>query len=307
MSFAYYNADAIISALSNSDVMNIMQRIGWEINPNTENIGYKNLNKVQVLCKYHNDVHYGSAYLQRHSSWIGIHCFACGESWSLTQIIMNDLGFSYPKTLEFLAEYSGGIEQYILNPSQNSKKLNKTKNDNFPEPLQSNELHLIGLDFHNNDNPLSSVAVLNYFPYYSKPDNLKDGEYLIKIMPDEKVENIYYKLVEVCDKNSSEAIKKILNHYEMLNEGGYLLVRKCYDNINYLYQNDKYLYWKIVLSHAIDKKHECEEILEKLMGQNDVISANRRSTVKRDIKTLNCIIKKYSLNIEVINKLKESA
>lgn len=75
-------------------------------------------NKQKCLCPYHvgygkqptPEHDFGSCGIVEKGTWKGIHCFVCGKSWSLQQLVMDKLGCGYIEALSFICGKSVKIQ-----------------------------------------------------------------------------------------------------------------------------------------------------------------------------------------------------
>lgn len=109
--------------LSEVNMLNVLAKLNISVSDNTTRTDLSNGNKREILCPFHDDKNFGSAsiFIDPKKNFKGIHCFACGESWSVIKLVQQKLGFNYGQTLEWLAELCpGGKENYILSDNKKS-------------------------------------------------------------------------------------------------------------------------------------------------------------------------------------------
>lgn len=85
--------------IEDANSVEVLQRLDITIGP-----------KNKCLCPYHVgygkkptvEHDFGSCGIVERGNWKGIHCFVCGESWSLQRLVMDKIGCSYPEALNFI-------------------------------------------------------------------------------------------------------------------------------------------------------------------------------------------------------------
>lgn len=85
--------------LEDADIIEVLEKLNITIGP-----------KNKCLCPYH--VGYGKSPTPEHdfgscgiiekNNWKGIHCFVCGKSWNLVQLVMDKLNCGYIDALKFI-------------------------------------------------------------------------------------------------------------------------------------------------------------------------------------------------------------
>lgn len=95
--------------------------------------------RISVLCPFHDDVHFGSAYIYDTK----ITCFVCGHSYDIFSVTMKILNYDFYDTLEYLVN-----EFQIPNCVAKYKVTEKRR-----FPLTKEELKMIGLCSGDNRKP----------------------------------------------------------------------------------------------------------------------------------------------------------
>lgn len=120
--------------------------------------GYNNnLNKIQILCPYHESVlgqkdkSFGSAsvIIRRFPNgdlFKGVKCFACGAMHNATHLVMHVKGYTYAEALRFLANLCGNEDAYRIEE--------EAKEKSFLPRITRDDAILLGLSWAN-----ASVAV----------------------------------------------------------------------------------------------------------------------------------------------------
>ena len=118
----FYDKEKIIEDL---DMLSLLDNL---------NIPVKRMGKhISVLCPFHNDNHFGSAYLlcgmHRGRLAKGIYCQVCHEYTDAISLVQNILGLDYKNTLEYLANLNSFAENYILDTDYNYNHSQQKNND----------------------------------------------------------------------------------------------------------------------------------------------------------------------------------
>lgn len=117
-----------------------------EIDPETvcEEYGIeikKRGSKIQILCPFHDDTHFGSAVLTRH----GMHCFACGESHNIVEMIAqaNNMPYiEYRDKMTVAKDIATKCYPALYSSLCKSNKKAKPQDDFF---LSRKDLRMLGL------------------------------------------------------------------------------------------------------------------------------------------------------------------
>lgn len=296
------------SLLSDADMLSVLQRLP-DVKLNLSRNYSPDGNKVQILCRYHADRNFGSANLLVHNGFKGMHCFACGASKSLIQMVQDYGNMNFYEACEFIAEDLGGIENYYIPGTENEYDLkrkryqslysqSKSYNNNvydydFPALLSVQELKLIGM------NPYGNIEN-NYIPlneYDYKPANwqLDNGQY---IKCTEETNPFYVDdlgPLYLSFKDYVNDVKNIHGQDQKPFRYKYLVCEHINGNpLISLYKNDKWTYWHLIVSKIIWAIQDTEDKIQDMSLKKGYVS--KVYHLKKILKLQNDLLKRYTLS-----------
>ena len=140
--------------------------------------------RISILCPDHIDTHFGSCYLTDR----GYHCFSCGASGDVFQMVRSFKGksCSFQEAMETVANASGGVDLFLMSDDDKAEQKRTLKEmENLPT---KEELQFIGLKGY-----AGALYDTDYVESIGKPE-LKPGQ----------------KAVEITDDNGSTGLWKVL-------------------------------------------------------------------------------------------------
>ena len=244
-----YDTEELLDA---TDLLSLCDEVG---------IDYRKKGKyTEVLCPFHNDNNYGSAILidgyikGRYRK--GIHCFACGRTFSVMDIVSHytgeeNMGLGFIKNLDWLADFNGGEDLYVQqeyleeqrefqqsrNEYTNTESLAKNKPVKAKFPLSAEDLILLGLKEYSTSDTMPAYFVnLNVSDYLSNVD-AKNKEALL-----------------ICDF--------FKGHFHCTEYVKYSFSAKEKYNIKTLWQEDEAAFIWMIKNKCESKLKDVESILE---------------------------------------------
>jgi len=165
--YTKYDTAAIKEA---ADVFMVAQAIGMDMQHNRH---YKN--RVSVLCPSHDDKNHGNCFLTER----GCHCFACGESFDVFDMVRLQLNLEFKEAAEYVADLCGGRKRFVIDGDGEPDGINR---QNGLKMISSDDMKLINI---HNTPVYTTYKVVNAFcrperqpgfRYNWYPGNLDKGE-----------------------------------------------------------------------------------------------------------------------------------
>jgi DNA primase len=195
------------------DYENIINSIGIKV-------GKSNSKTFQVICPFHNDKNFGSAFIFHENGWF--HCHSCGKSVHTYHVIQH-LGYKHSDIIKLLnwkqTEYKTNLQKAIF------KKLNidnfKIRNSDIEKLKIKNELSNISSIDKIKKNQLTNFDC-NTFQYLVERNFNNDfiKQFNIKLIKD----GIWKEYIYIPLDDSNCEIRKVneYNHFKLLNINGSL-------------------------------------------------------------------------------------
>ena len=137
--------------------------------------------RISILCPDHIDTHFGSCYLTDR----GYHCFSCGASGDVFQMVRSFKGksCSFQEAMETVANASGGVDLFLMSDDDKAEQKRTLKEmENLPT---KEELQFIGLKGY-----AGALYDTDYVESIGKPE-LKPGQKAVEIT-DDTIQNFIY-------------------------------------------------------------------------------------------------------------------
>ena len=275
----FYNSDAIYS---NINLLEVAEDLGMVINE-SQAAYHPDGNGVECLCPFHHDTHLGSGTkLSIFRGFKGIYCFKCNRAYSIIKIVEEIRGCNYIETLRYLASFSGGIEQYLVNSG------NEDDSEDV-QLLSAEELKAAGFNVSNVEyvrgNGMRGAVIGEYM---DKPNrfSIPDDCYIVACHKVNKhYQNIGPEYSSFMDFIASN--KNDVSDTEKPVIYSYLLCQKTkYQSINALYFEDKNLYYDLVSEHVTTELDNIDKLLDVYKDCYDRTSNSMKFELKQKRRTL---------------------
>lgn len=237
-----YDSEAIMSDLSLNDLLD------------ATNIPHRMKGKYHyVLCPFHADKNFGSAYANEFykagKMHKGIYCHACSKFYSATAIAANYLSLDarkdYPEVLNFLISLIGNPERYVSKDEQTDDAGKKiTPKARVKAPLSNDERVLLG--FMETENHGEDI--------YDATMNFRNASF--------KMPNVSEKYITMKGMNDFSDKEYVFFNYIPENKM----------NLDILYNTDREAYNYIVLGKAYELANKVSEWIKILTYVSDVDS-----------------------------------
>ena len=301
-----YEIDRIIQ---DANMPAILKELGYKLNFAADH--ESNGNKLPIICDHHKhrDGNFGTASLivRGGGKYKGMHCFLCANSWNLITLVQEKLGCNYWTAVKYIADRSGGLEQYAIPGTENDYDrrmalLNghKIEDAAFPSPLTYAECEALELNMNiKRDSNFISGAIVNAYDY--KPKFLDDDENVITVIkPNENwnknIPSVYASFQHYCLNRKNPNGQDI----EPLNVS-YLIAKQVNMNLFTLYKEDKDAYWQLVYYRAQDMLELVEQRIEKIANFKILEFVNERNNLLQRKAILEGIIKRYTLTEDMMD------
>lgn len=232
--------------------------------------------RTMIICPFHHDKHFGSAYAYDDGNKKGVHCFACGARYNVVSLVGTMLHLDYKESLEWLADNQcGGKEKYVLyNENDNTKNKDgweivtdityssaELLAANLKKIFTGKTLEFIGIKNYAVNSMAITGDIKNCYSYNPEEKELKK-----KYIQDEE-EGLVPVWIETSDKS--------------------------YD-FNDLIDESPDTAIEIVVGKLQDKKNDDEKLVSDLSKVRNLLCQNQVYILKKELAKINELIKKVS-------------